>query len=102
MNPTFSQLEDADIEIIVGATYDNILMVEGEMKEVSEADMLEAIKFAHEAIKPMCKAQLALTKKVGKEEKREYSHETNDEDLSKRVWDETYDAAYKIAKVGQC
>ncbi len=100
VNPTFSQLEEADIEIMVGATYDNILMVEGEMKEVSEAEMLEAMKFAHEAIKPMCKAQLALTKKTGKEEKREYSHEVKDEDLSKRVWKETYDAAYKIAKSG--
>ena len=100
VNPTFSQLEDADIEIIVGATFDNILMVEGEMKEVSEADMLEAIKFAHEAIKPMCKAQLALAKKTGKEKKREYSHEEGDEDLSKRIWKETYDAAYKIAKSG--
>ena len=100
VNPTFSQLEEADIEIIVGATYDNILMVEGEMKEVSEAEMLEAIKFAHEAIKPMCKAQMELTKKTGKEEKREYCHEVNDEDLSKRVWDETYDAALAIAKSG--
>jgi len=100
VNPTFSQLEEADIEIIVGATFDNILMVEGEMSEVSEADMLEAIKFAHEAIKPMCEAQSALTRKVGKEEKREYNHEVKDEELSKRVWDETYDEAYKIAKSG--
>ena len=98
VNPTFSQLQEADIEIIVGATMENILMVEGEMSEVSEADMLEAIKFAHDAIKPMCAAQLALTKKVGKEEKREYNHESNDEALSKRVWDETYDDALKIAK----
>ena len=100
VNPTFTQLEEADIEIMVGATYDNILMVEGEMKEVSEAEMLEAIKFAHEAIKPMCKAQMELTKKTKKEEKREYSHEINDEELSKRTWKETYDAAYKIAKSG--
>ncbi|NOR33719.1 MAG: polyribonucleotide nucleotidyltransferase, partial [Bacteroidales bacterium] len=100
VNPTFSQLKEADIEIIVGATFDNILMVEGEMKEVSEAEMLEAIKFAHEAIKPMCKAQLALTKKTGKEEKREFCHEVSDEELSKRIWKETYDAAYKIAKSG--
>jgi polyribonucleotide nucleotidyltransferase len=97
VNPTFSQRAEADIEILVGATYDNILMVEGEMKEVSEAEMLDAIKFAHEAIKPMCKAQMALTKKTGKEKKREYSHELNDDDLSKRVWKETYDAAYKVA-----
>jgi polyribonucleotide nucleotidyltransferase len=98
VNPTFEQIEEADIEIIVAATLDNILMVEGEMKEVSEAEMLEAIKFAHEAIKPMCQAQLDLAKKTGKEEKREYSHETHDEELSKRVWDETYEAALKIAK----
>jgi len=98
VNPTFTQRAEADIEIIVGATYDNILMVEGEMKEVSEAEMLEAIKFAHDAIKPMCEAQNALTKKVGKEEKREYSHEENDDELSKRVWAETYDAALAIAQ----
>lgn len=100
INPTFEQLGEADIEIMVGATYDNIMMVEGEMKEVSEAEMLEAIKFAHEAIKPMCQAQLALTKATGKEEKREYCHEVSDEDLKKRTWDETYDAAYQIAKSG--
>ncbi|MDF1576635.1 MAG: polyribonucleotide nucleotidyltransferase [Bacteroidales bacterium] len=98
VNPTFTQLEDADIEIIVGATYDNILMVEGEMKEVSEAEMLEAIKFAHDAIKPMCKAQLSLSEKTGKVEKREYCHEVNDEELSKRVWKETYESALKIAR----
>ncbi len=98
VNPTFSQLEEADIELIVGATYENILMVEGEMKEVSEAEMLEAIQFAHEAIKPMCKAQLAMAKKAGKEEKRVYSHEENDEDLRKRVWKETYEAVIKIAR----
>ncbi len=97
INPTFSQLERADIEIIVGATKENILMVEGEMNEVTEAEMLEAIKFAHDAIKSMCDAQLALSKKTGKEEKREYCHEVNDEDLKKRVWDETYKAAHKIA-----
>jgi polyribonucleotide nucleotidyltransferase len=98
VNPTFSQLEEADIEIIVGASYDNILMVEGEMKEVSEAEMLEAMKFAHDAIKPMCKAQLSLAKKTSKEEKREYSHEENDEELSNRIWKETYDAVLKIAR----
>ena len=98
VNPTFSQLAEADIDIIVGATYDNILMVEGEMKEVSEAEMLEAIQFAHEAIKPMCKAQLALAKKAGKEEKRSYSHEVNDEDLRKRIWKETYEQVIKIAR----
>jgi polyribonucleotide nucleotidyltransferase len=97
VNPSFSQIASADIELIVGATYDNILMVEGEMDEVSETDMMEAMKFAHDAIKPMCKAQMALTKRTGKEEKREFSPELDDEDLRKRVWDETYDAVYKIA-----
>ena len=97
INPTFSQLENADIDIIVGASRENILMVEGEMNEVSEAEMLEAIKFAHDAIKPMCDAQLALAKKTGKQEKREYSHEENDEVLRKRIWDETYNAVHKIA-----
>jgi polyribonucleotide nucleotidyltransferase len=98
VNPTFAQLAQADIEIIVGATRENILMVEGEMNEVSEAEMLEAIKLAHDAIKPMCDAQLALARKTGKETKREYSHEIEDEDLKKRVWEETYDAAYQVAK----
>lgn len=98
VNPTFSQIAEADIEIIVGATRDNILMVEGEMNEVSEADMLEAIKFAHDAIKPMCDAQLELARKTGKETKREYSHEEEDEALKKRIWDETYQAAYQVAK----
>jgi polyribonucleotide nucleotidyltransferase len=98
VNPTFAQIQEANIELIVGATYDNILMVEGEMKEVSEAEMLEAIKFAHDAIKPMCKAQLALAKKAGTEEKREYSHEVSDEELSKRIWKETYDAAMEVAR----
>jgi len=97
INPTFEQIQQSDIEIIVGATKDNVLMVEGEMKEVSEAEMLEAIKFAHDAIKPMCDAQLVLAKKTGKEEKREYSHEENDEELRDRVWKETYDAAFKVA-----
>jgi polyribonucleotide nucleotidyltransferase len=98
INPTFSQMEESDIELIVGATRENILMVEGEMEEVSESEMLEAIKRAHEAIKHMCDAQMALAERVGKETKREYSHEAEDEDLKKRVWDETFDAAYQVAK----
>ena len=98
VNPTFSQLEKADIELIVGATLDNILMVEGEMNEVSEAEMLDAIRFAHEAIKPMCKAQLALARATGKEEKREYCHEVDDDELKNRVWKETYDRAYAVAR----
>jgi polyribonucleotide nucleotidyltransferase len=98
INPSFHELQDADIDIIVGATRDNILMVEGEMNEVSEADMLEAIKFAHDAIKPMCDAQLELAKSVGKLDIREYSHEENDEELRERIWKETYDKVYKVAK----
>ena len=98
INPTFSQLEEADIDIIVGATFDNILMVEGEMDEVSEDEMLEAIIFAHQEIKKHCTALIELTKEVGKTDKREYSQETNDEDLKKLVWDKTYDEIYKISK----
>ena len=78
LNPTFTQLAQADMDIMVGATIDNIMMVEGEMKEVSEAEMLEAIKFAHEAIKVQCQAQIELMEAVGKTVKREYCHETND------------------------
>ena len=97
LNPTFKQLEQADMDIMVGATIDNIMMVEGEFKEVSEAEMLEAIKFAHEAIKVQCQAQMALMEAVGKTVKREYSHETNDEDLRKDVWAKCYDKAYAVA-----
>jgi len=95
INPTVTQIKDADLDIIVGATYDNILMVEGEMKEVPEDVMLEAIKFAHEEIKKHCKAQMELAEMVGATKKREYSHEENDEELKKKVWDETYDKLYK-------
>jgi polyribonucleotide nucleotidyltransferase len=100
VNPTFKELEKADIDIMVAATVDNIMMVEGEMKEVSEKDMLDAIKFAHEEIKKQCEAQIELTKLVGKEAKREYCHETNDEDLKKDVWAKTYDKAYAVAASG--
>ncbi len=100
INPTFSQNVNADIDLIVGATYDNILMVEGEMKEVSEADMLEAIKFAHEEIKKHCLAQMELSKELGKDVKREYCHENNDEELRQLVIAETYDKAYAIATSG--
>lgn len=100
LNPTFSQLAKADMDIMVGATIDNIMMVEGEMKEVSEAEMLEAIKFAHEAIKVQCQAQIELMELVGTTKKREYSHETNDEDLRKDVWEKCYDKAYAVAASG--
>jgi len=98
VNPTASQLEEADIDLMVGATYDNIMMVEGEMKEVSEEEMLEALKIAHDAIKVHCKAVMEFAEEVGSTVKRTYSHETNDEDLRKKVWDETYSRCYETAK----
>lgn len=98
INPTFSDLENADINIMVGATKDNILMVEGEMKEVSEAEMVDAIKFAHEAIKIQCKAQLELAEEVGSPQKREYDREAGDEDLKEKVSSETYTKVYELAK----
>ncbi len=97
INPTFKEVEEADIDMIVGATYDNILMVEGELKEVSETEMLEAIKFAHEAIKPQCLAQMELAKELGIV-KRTYCHETNDEGLKKQVHEFCYDKVYQVAK----
>ena len=97
INPTFEQLEKADMDLMVGATYENIMMVEGEMDEVSEADLLNALKAAHEAIKPMCLVQKELMKEVGKETKREYCHEENDEELEKDVWAKCYDKAYALA-----
>jgi polyribonucleotide nucleotidyltransferase len=98
VNPTATQLKEADIDLMVGATYDNIMMVEGEMKEVSEADMLEALRIAHEAIKIQCKAQIEFAEAVGSTVKREYCHEENDADLKKKVWDETYEKCYQTAK----
>ena len=97
VNPTFSQLEKADLDIMVGATIDNIMMVEGEMSEVSEAELLEAIKFAHEEIKKQCQAQLELMELCGTVKKREYSHEENDEELRKQVWNICYPKAYAVA-----
>lgn len=83
VNPTFEELERADMDIMVGATYENIMMVEGEMNEVSEADLLAAMKFAHDAIKIQCQAQMELAEEVGSTVKREYCHEVNDEELRK-------------------
>ena len=100
VNPTFAQLEQADMDIMVGATEENIMMVEGEMKEVTEQDLLNALKVAHEAIKPMCRLQKELEKEAGKEVKREYCHEVNDEDLREEVKKACYDAAYRIAQEG--
>ena len=98
VNPTATQMEEADMDLMVGATYDNILMVEGEMKEVQESAMLEAIKIAHEAIKVHCKAQMEFAEEVGKTVKREYAKEPGDELLKKKVWDETYNKCYQAAK----
>ena len=100
VNPTFAQLESADMDIMVAATYDNIMMVEGEMKEVSENDLLEAMKVAHEAIKVHCKAQMELMEEVGKTVKREYCHEVNDEELRAQVREACYGKAYEIASSG--
>ena len=100
INPTFSQMNDADLDIMVGGTIDNILMVEGEMKEVSEDVMLGAIKFAHEAIKEQCAVQIELSKELGKDVKRTYCHETNDEELRQQIIAELYDKAYAIATSG--
>ncbi len=100
INPTYEQLEKADMELMVGATYDNIMMVEGEMDEVSEADLLAALRAAHDAIKVQCKAQMELAEAAGATVKREYCHEVNDEDLRKDVREKCYDKAYAIAKAG--
>lgn len=97
VNPTFAQLELADMEVIVAATIDNIMMVEGEMQEVSEEDLLSAMKVAHEAIKVQCQVQLELMEAVGKTTKRTYCHEENDEDLKKDIWDKTYAKAFALA-----
>lgn len=97
VNPTFAQMESADMDVIVAATMDNIMMVEGEMKEVSEEDLLEAMKIAHEEIKKHCAVQLEMMKAVGKTVKREYCHEENDEDLKKDIWKKTYKKVYEIA-----
>ena len=97
VNPTFKELENADLDIMVGATIDNIMMVEGEMNEVSEAELLDAIKFAHEEIKKQCLVQIELTEAVGKTVKRTYCHEENDEELRKQVWDACYKPAYEVA-----
>ncbi|WP_439882810.1 polyribonucleotide nucleotidyltransferase [Pontibacter sp. MBLB2868] len=100
INPTRTDLERADIDLMVGASYDSVAMVEGEMNEVSEAEMLEAIQFAHEAIKVQCKAQMELTELVGKQQKREYSHEIHDEELRAKVREATYTQTYEVAKRG--
>ena len=98
INPTFAQLEKADMDLMVGATEENIMMVEGEMKEVSEQDLLGALKAAHEAIKPMCQLQKELAKELGTDVKREYCHEVNDEELREQVKTACYQPAYDVTK----
>ncbi len=100
INPTRAQLKESDIDMMIGASADSVMMVEGEMNEISEEEMTEAIKFAHEAIKVQCAAQLRLAEAFGKKEVREYEAERADEDLAKKVHDLTYDKVYAIAKAG--
>ncbi len=97
INPSFKQLERADMDVVVGATIDNIMMVEGELDEVSEAELLDAIKVAHEEIKKHCQIQLELMEACGTTSKREYSHDVNDEELRKQVWDACFDKARVVA-----
>ena len=96
VNPTFQQMEEADMDIMVGATKENIMMVEGEMKEVAEQDLIGALKAAAEAIKPMCELQYELAKEKGTDVKREYDHEINDEELRVQIKSELYKPAYDI------
>ena len=98
IDPTFEQMKEADMDIMVGATQDNIMMVEGEMKEVSEQDLIGALKAAAEAIKPMCLLQEELAKELGTDVKRTYDHEVNDEELRQQIKDELYAPAYEATK----
>ena len=98
IDPTFEQMKEADMDIMVGASAENIMMVEGEMKEVSEQDLLGALKAAMDAIKPMCELQAELSKELGKDVKREYDHEVNDEELRERMNKELYQPAYDVTK----
>lgn len=98
INPSLSDREKADIDLMVGASIDNVLMVEGEMKEVAEDDMIEALEVAHEAIKTQCELQIELTRAVGKTEKRTYEHEVKDDALRQQLWDLMYDKVYSVAK----
>jgi len=100
INPTRAQLAESDIDMMIGASADSVMMVEGEMDEISEEEMADAIKFAHEAIKVQCEAQLRLAEAVGKKEVREYPEEREDEDLAKKIHDMAYDKVFAIAKAG--
>ncbi len=98
IDPTFEQMKEADMDIMVGASAENIMMVEGEMKEVSEQDLLGALKAAMDAIRPMCELQTELSKELGKDVKREYCHEVNDEELREQIAKELYQPAYDVTK----
>lgn len=98
INPTFDEIREADLDIMVGASEENVLMVEGEMDEVSENDMIEAIKYAHEAIRKQCRIQKELARETGKTEKREYAHEENDEAFKKEIHKKAYRKIYEIGK----
>ena len=98
INPTFEQMKEADMDLMVGASAENIMMVEGEMKEVSEQDLLGALKAAMDAIRPMCELQTELSKELGKDVKREYDHEVNDEELREQISMELYQPAYDVTK----
>ena len=100
INPTLAQLEDSDIDMMIGASADSVMMVEGEMDEISEEEMTEAIKFAHEAIKVQCDAQVRLAEAFGKKEMREYEPERADEDLANKIHDMAYNKVYAVAKAG--
>ncbi|GGX06663.1 polyribonucleotide nucleotidyltransferase [Aquimarina muelleri] len=100
INPTRAQLEESDIDMMIGASADSVMMVEGEMKEISEEEMVEAIKFAHDHIKIQCAAQIKLAEAFGKKETREYDPEREDEDLAKKIHDLAYDKVYNVAKAG--
>jgi polyribonucleotide nucleotidyltransferase len=100
LNPSLAQLKDSDIDMIIGASADSVMMVEGEMKEISEEEMVEAIKFAHEAIKTQCESQLKLVAQVGKKEVREFEAATEDAALEARVRELAYDKVYEVAKKG--
>jgi polyribonucleotide nucleotidyltransferase len=100
VNPSYAQLAEADLEMMIGASADSVMMVEGEMSEVSEEDMIAAIKAAHEAIKDQCAAQIALAEEVGKKEVREYDREDEDADIEAKIAEFTYDKVYEVAKKG--
>ncbi|TYP75820.1 polyribonucleotide nucleotidyltransferase [Aquimarina intermedia] len=100
INPTRAQLLESDIDMMIGASADSVMMVEGEMDEISEEEMVEAIKFAHEAIKVQCAAQIRLAEAFGKKETREYESEREDDSLAKKIHDLAYDKVYAVAKAG--